>query len=248
MMFLMISCDCQIRVKGLVLNKETNIPISNIAIGKTDTSDMDNPHNAKIFTDNKGKFEFVGIEGLCNDINLYFSGKGFETRKVTMTNGSSDTIYLTPKNTDVLIENSTEVNFSSNNTKDRFVLSLKGQSIIDGKVLFKIYSTFGDELWKEEFDAIDLIGYGLDLNAAVTEKERYISKRIANFFNRKNFLTPAIKSGESYDPDYSDKEIWDDISSDFTAIGFYYLIGEESGCRIAYSKKLKRIVIYYTCC
>jgi len=127
---LIISCDCQIRVKGLVLNKETNRPISNIAIGKTDTTDLENPFNEKIYTDNEGQFEFMGIAGQCNDITLYFSGKGFETKKVKMINGSSDTIYLIPDQNKIILENRTDKNFSSNNTKDRFVISLTGQSII----------------------------------------------------------------------------------------------------------------------
>lgn len=110
-MILIISCDCQIRVKGLVLNKETNRPISKIAIGKTDTTDLENPFNEKIYTDNEGQFEFMGIAGQCNDITLYFSGKGFETKKVTMINGSSDTIYLIPDHNRILLENRTKKTF-----------------------------------------------------------------------------------------------------------------------------------------
>jgi len=247
-MILIISCDCQIRVKGLVLNKETNSPIPNIAIGKTDTTDLDNPFNEKIFTDNEGQFEFMGIAGQCNDISLYFSGKGFKTKKVTMINGSSDTVYLTPDKNNILLENSAEINFSSNSTKDRFVITLTGQSIIDGKVLFKIYSSDGNELWNEKFKATDLIGYGLDFDSSTDEKEKFIKKRISDFFKQDNFINPAIGTDEKYDSDYSDKDIWTDIISDSTATGFYYLIGEERGCQIAYSKKQKKIVTYFCCC
>jgi len=91
---------------------------------------LENPFNEKIYTDNEGQFEFMGIAGQCNDITLYFSGKGFETKKVKMINGSSDTIYLIPDQNKIILENRTDKNFSSNNTKDRFVISLTGQSII----------------------------------------------------------------------------------------------------------------------
>ena len=82
-----------------------------------------------------------------------------------------------------------------------------------------------------------------------TKKERkYIKDKLDKFFNEDNFHQPAIAANDSFDEDYTKKEIWDDIISDRTAIGFYYLIGEEDGRHIAYSKKLGKVVLYYNCC
>lgn len=39
------------------------------------------------------------------------------------------------------------------------------------------------------------------------------------------------------------KDIWKDIRSGESAVGFYYLVGEEDGRHIAYSKKLKKVVV-----
>jgi hypothetical protein len=82
----------------------------------------------------------------------------------------------------------------------------------------------------------------------VKDSEKYIRNRIKEFFEEKNFKYPAIKQDEVLDEDYSDKEIWNDIQSDRTAIGFFYLIGEEDGRTIAYSKKTKKVVMYFNCC
>ena len=88
------SCDCYYHLSGTVIDKNTGEPISNVAIGKTDTTDLDNPFNRKTYTDEKGKFEVSGVSGRCNKITMYFSGKGYLTQKRVFRNGVSDTIYL----------------------------------------------------------------------------------------------------------------------------------------------------------
>jgi hypothetical protein len=47
----------------------------------------------------------------------------------------------------------------------------------------------------------------------------------------------SISSGGKYFEDYSEREIWDGIKSNKTAIGFHYTLGEGDGRSIAYSKK-----------
>jgi hypothetical protein len=71
---------------------------------------------------------------------------------------------------------------------------------------------------------------------------------LREFFGEKNFLAPAIKENENFDSDYSDKNIWFDIREDRTATGFSYSIGEEDSRKIAFSKKLKKVVLYFNCC
>jgi hypothetical protein len=75
-----------------------------------------------------------------------------------------------------------------------------------------------------------------------------MTNRIREFFKEKNFYSPAIKQDEIFNEDLSDKEIWTEIKSDSSAIGFYYLIGEEDGRKIAFSKKKNKIVMYFNCC
>lgn len=93
------SCDCYYHLSGVVVDKTTRKPISNVAIGKTDTTDLDNPFNRKTYTDNAGKFELSGVSGRCNKITMYFSAKDYQTQKITFRNGARDTIYLQRKAT-----------------------------------------------------------------------------------------------------------------------------------------------------
>lgn len=90
------SCDCQYHLRGVVLDQLTKKPISDVAIGKTDTIDLDNPFNGKTMTWENGAYEIYGIAGSCNEITLFFTKEGYETRKITLQNNSTDTIFLQP--------------------------------------------------------------------------------------------------------------------------------------------------------
>jgi hypothetical protein len=147
-----------------------------------------------------------------------------------------------------LLKKSITRNFSDPVKKDRFVISIEGKTILEGEFKFRIISSDSVELLNEKYPANYLIGYGLDPESSVEDQENFIRKRIDEFFEDDNFNLPAIQRDQVYDMDYSDEEIWNDIMSDSTSVGFNYLIGEESGCRIAYSKKMKKVVQYFCCC
>ena len=89
-----ISCDCQYHISGIVVDAETKAPINNVTIGKTDSTDLDNPFNKKTYTKSNGQYEILGIGGSCKDITMYFSKENFETQKTEIRNNSNDTIYL----------------------------------------------------------------------------------------------------------------------------------------------------------
>jgi hypothetical protein len=139
-------------------------------------------------------------------------------------------------------------NFSSSLEKDTFKIYATGPSIIDGQIKFQIISNEGLVILDEVFPPTSFLDYGLKENPTDSDKEEYLKGRIEKFFNEDNFHQPAISAESAFDEDYTKREIWDDIISDQTAIGFYYLIGDEDGRHIAFSKKLKRVVVYYNCC
>jgi hypothetical protein len=148
----------------------------------------------------------------------------------------------------VLLKNEVLHNFSSLSGQDTFRIYVTGTSILNGQFHFQIITSDASIIYAETLDTTWLLDYGAEGDTTLTAKESYIRNRIENFFNEKNFRQPAISSTEVYEADYSDKTIWDDITSDSTAIGFYYLVGKEDGRRVAYSKKLNKVVLYYNCC
>ncbi len=156
--------------------------------------------------------------------------------------------YSTNKDS-VLVESRVEHEFSKMGKKDEFYICIRGSSIADGSVFFTIVRYDKTTILTEEFPSYLLMNYGFigDINS-VQEREKYICSRIERFFEEKNFLFPAISNEEYYNEDYSDKEIWDEIQADKTAIGFSYLIGEGDGRRIAFSKKKRKVVLYFNCC
>lgn len=156
----------------------------------------------------------------------------------------------TATNTDsILIEQRASHEFSQIGKKDKFYICIRGASITKGQVLFTITSYDGKEILRKEFPSCYLMNYGFigDLESG-KEREIYMINRIREFFKEENFYAPAIKEDEAFNKDFSDKEIWTEIKSDSTAIGFYYLVGEEDGRKIAFSKKKNKIVMYFNCC
>ncbi len=148
----------------------------------------------------------------------------------------------------ILYKNEVSHNFSNPKTLDQFQLTIKGKSLLDSETIFTIKNADGITLFSETFPSTDLIGYGLLYDTTRKQQEDYILKRAKNFFNEDKFFARAINSKDEFDADYSDLEIWNDIKSDSTAIGFSFLIGEENMRFIAFSKKLKKIVVYFCCC
>jgi hypothetical protein len=95
--FIVAACDCHYHVSGVVINERTGMPVSNAAIGSTDTTDLDNPFNRKSKTNELGEFEVHGIAGVCSEVTMYISNDDFVTQKVTFQNNGFDTVYLKPK-------------------------------------------------------------------------------------------------------------------------------------------------------
>lgn len=83
---------------------------------------------------------------------------------------------------------------------------------------------------------------------SIKDREDYIKKRIIEFFNEKYFDFPAIKTTETFDKDYSDKENWEDIKSDVSAVGFSYLKVKKMVEKLLFSKKKGKVVLYFNCC
>jgi hypothetical protein len=135
---------------------------------------------------------------------------------------------------------------------DTFELVARGNDTLNSIVTFSIRTIEGDTIFSETFPATDLIGYNLleteQLKITDVMRLKVILKRFETFFDSTNFYQPAIKHSDVCDSSYSDVSVWNDIKSDQTAIGFHFLIGEENGRSIAYSKAKRKVVVYFSCC
>ena len=176
-------------------------------------------------------------------------GIKIQSTQTVSTVKTKENLKTSPSIDSILIESRVEHEFSQIDKKDEFYICIRGKSIVEGRVIFKIVRSDKTVILEKEFPTYLLMNYGFDgdLNS-IKDREKYMISRIEEFFNEKNFLYPAIKKDEQFDQDYSDKETWDEIKSDQTAIGFSYLVGEEDGRKIAFSKKQKKVVMYFNCC
>lgn len=170
------------------------------------------------------------------------------TKKDTQTKDINVGLTETETIDTVLYKSETLHHFSSATDKDSFKIVVTGQSIKDGQFRFQITTKDGRIILDETYGTTMLLDYGLKANPTDNEIEEYIKTRIDKFFNEDNFHQPAIAVDDKFDEDYTKREVWDDIIADQTSIGFYYLIGEEDGRQIAFSKKLGEVVLYYNCC
>lgn len=169
----------------------------------------------------------------------------------TETSGSEKDSGQHSTTSEFLIENKKMHAFSDPGKKDEFFIAIKGKNLLDGKVVFTIRSWDGKQLLKEEFDANYLLGYDFtgDIKSQ-KDTDAFIKKRIQSFFADDRFSVPAIKDDVVFEDQeyYIDKESWEEIKANKQAIGFYYLLGEEDGRHIAFSKKKGKVVMYYNCC
>jgi hypothetical protein len=168
--------------------------------------------------------------------------------EISPDNGKKNTPGLSISQKNIVLSRSVRQPFSEVHKEDLFRLTITGKAIVSGEVSFEIINSNGRILYAETFPAQYLLGYADDAEDKPQQKESSIRKRVAEFFNSGNFTRPAIRTGEPFDADYSDKNTWENIKSNRSAIGFYYLLGEENGRRIAYCKKLKQVLVFFSCC
>lgn len=242
--WLLFSCDCVYQSEGILVDKESGVSLSDvqITVGEGEMQDT-------LRSDSEGHFKYEAISGFCEFKEFAFSGDRIKAKKLRIYDGHTDTLYLELLPEPILQEIKVDRFFSSQRTKDHFQLILRGENLREAQVEFSILNAENELLWQEEFRGWDFIGYAL-LDASKAEEEAYIQKRITEFFSDKNFEFPAIAQNDSssFDEDYAVQDEWESIARDSTATGFKYLIGEERIMAIAYSKDLKKVVVYFSCC
>ncbi len=152
-------------------------------------------------------------------------------------------VGLKPKG--LLLSNSIVHAFSDPILKDTFKLFIRGGSIVKGNVLFEIVSHNNKLIYHETFAANELLEDDYQ-DSTIKIKEDSITRRFKDFFGESNFLIPATSVDSSYELEIIKDKDWDDIKSDNTSIGFIYSHFYEGAQAIAYSKKRKKVIIYFS--
>ena len=162
------------------------------------------------------------------------------TQADTLTNDINVGLTEVKTNDSVLYKREALHYFSSTADKDTFKIIVTGQSIKDGQFKFQIVTKDRHIILDESYETNMLLGYGVKSDPTHNELEEYIKTRIDKFFSEDNFHQPAIASNDTFDEDYTKKEIWDDIISDQTSVGFHYLIGEGRRTKYCFFKETEK--------
>jgi hypothetical protein len=139
-------------------------------------------------------------------------------------------------------------NFSSTSQPDYFRLVLSGDSITTGNVMFTITAADGHKIYEEQFPASDLeasMVYEMTTPTVTTrERESYILRRIDEFVQENDFVTPAIPASTPADTAFVSLTTFKSIQANPSAIGFKYLLGKEDGRLLGYDPNQKKAVRY----
>ncbi|ALI98198.1 hypothetical protein [Rufibacter tibetensis] len=138
--------------------------------------------------------------------------------------------------------------FSSTQKPDYFRLALHGNSIAKGEIEFTITTQDGQTIHEENFPAADLeasMAYEMQTPSATeSEREAYIIKRMDDFVQASDFVSPAIAPNAPVQASFVNETTWKRIQSNPKAIGFKYLLGKEDGRLLVYDPEKKKAVRY----
>ncbi|MFC6997603.1 hypothetical protein [Rufibacter roseus] len=138
--------------------------------------------------------------------------------------------------------------FSKPEQPDYFRLLLRGDSITAGQVQFTITTREGTVIHNEVFQAADLeaaLVNEMEKPAATTrEREAFIIKRMEEFVQPADFVTPAIAANMPPDTAFVTLSYWNQLQERENTIGFKYLLGKEDGRLLVFDPEKKKAVRY----
>jgi hypothetical protein len=192
---------------------------------------------------------------------LIFSCDTNSKKQSTVTNQKwsvSDSFPIVIRNdlkqqiNDTILLKKEKIYFSSNESKDEFLIYLIGKNIIDSKLYINITNSKGDELLNLNYEAIQLINpthRERVLNSL--ERDSVIKYEFFNLLTEKSFHSPAINQEEIYEQPFLYEVIdsieWEKIKKDTNSIGFCITLENGGECYV-YDKINKVVICYFSCC
>jgi hypothetical protein len=135
--------------------------------------------------------------------------------------------------------------FSDPNTRDNFILQLRGPRVLTAQAHLIVTSSKGDTLRHEVMPARALLSHNsLDdpQAATVREKEIAILQGMNNFFSDAHFTQPAIPAGAAQ-PAEVDVKTWSALREDPATVGFDYVGAGGAEQRMAFARKLGKAIV-----
>jgi hypothetical protein len=135
--------------------------------------------------------------------------------------------------------------FSDPQTKDNFILQLRGTRVLTGQVHFIVTSSTGDTLRHEVLPARALLSQKAlsdPQSSSIREKEIAILQGMNNFFADGRFSQPAVPA-DAQQPAELDSKTWSALREDPSIVGFDYVGADGGEQRMAYVRKLRKAVV-----
>lgn len=137
--------------------------------------------------------------------------------------------------------------FSSPVFKDRFILSLTGESYPKSKLVFCILNQSNDTLFYRTAKGLRLLEDHTDEKLTTEEDTmRYIQLRMSSFFAEVNFSNPPYFFNDPTKEGFSgDTALWNEIKEDSTSWCFEFALLKNGAAEvIAYSHEKDSVIVY----
>ncbi|QKZ15347.1 hypothetical protein [Spirosoma sp. KUDC1026] len=130
--------------------------------------------------------------------------------------------------------------FSDAKLADTMTVSLNGESILTGQVYLQIRNHTGKDIYTATFPASNLVTHAGPVDPS--QDEEVVTKQLRAFFRDEHFSSAtAVPLTSSTLPD-SLKTAWKAVQADSGAVCFSYPAGGTSENRIAYAKRLGKVI------
>ncbi|ALW86061.1 hypothetical protein AUC43_13755 [Hymenobacter sedentarius] len=193
-----------------------------------------------------------GIALLAAGLTLQLSSCVSTEREVSSSTTDPRTTYKPPVagngarigSKTVLNTVSTSHTFSDPNTKDNFILQLRGPRVLTARAHFIVTTSKGDTLRHEVMPARALLSEStLDPQASsVRDQEIAILQGMNTFFAAGHFSQPAVPAGLEQ-PAEVDTKTWAALREDPSTVAFDFTGTGGSERRLAYVRKLGKAVV-----
>ena len=135
--------------------------------------------------------------------------------------------------------------FSNPAAPDQFVLQMRGPQVVSSRLLFCVISSKGDTLRQEVLPARLLLDDPTlqdNVSASVRDQEVSILRGMNRFFSADRFVQPAVPATTAQ-PAELDAQAWNSLRNDPAAVGFDYFSNENTEQRLAFSRRLGKVVV-----